>query len=135
MERKNGWQLAEELGQRTPTNLQHFIARSQWSADEIRDDLRPYVIEHLGLTGGILIVDETGFLKKGKKSVGVTRQYSGTAGRIEHYQVSVFFAYRSGAGQALIDRPLYLPKECAADAARRSEAKVPESVAFSSKSA
>ncbi len=135
IERKNGWQLAEELGERAPTNLQHFVARSRWSADEVRNDLRQYVIEHLGSKDGILIVDETGFLKKGEKSVGVKRQYSGTAGRIENCQVGVFLAYRSDAGHALIDRSLYLPKEWAADAARRTEAKVPESVTFSTKPA
>ena len=74
VERKNGWQLAEELGEQTPTNLQHFIARSSWDADEVRDDLQQYVMEHLGSKDGILIIDETGFLKKGTKSVGVKRQ-------------------------------------------------------------
>jgi SRSO17 transposase len=135
IERKNGWQLAEELGEQTPTNLQHFVARARWSADEVRDDLQQYVIEHLGSKDGILIIDETGFLKKGTKSVGVKRQYSGTAGRIENSQVSVFLAYRSDAGHALIDRSLYLPKEWAEDRIRRSVAKVPESVAFSTKPA
>lgn len=135
VERKNGWQLAEELGEQTPTNLQHFIARSKWSADDVRDDLRRYVTQHLGSPDGVLIVDETGFLKKGTKSVGVKRQYSGTAGRIENSQVGVFLAYRSDAGQALIDRSLYLPKEWAADADRRTEAKVPESVSFATKPA
>ncbi len=135
VERKNGWQLAEELDERTPTNLQHFVARSRWNADEVRDDLREYVVEHLGSKDGVLIVDETGFLKKGEKSVGVKRQYSGTAGRIENCQIGVFLAYRSDAGHALIDRSLYLPKEWAADAARRAEAKIPESVTFSTKPA
>lgn len=135
VERKNGWQLAEELGERTPTNLQHFVARSEWSAEDVRDDLRQYVIEHLGSKDGILIVDETGFLKKGEKSVGVKRQYSGTAGRIENCQVGVFLAYRSDAGHALIDRSLYLPKEWAADAVRRADARVPESVTFATKPA
>jgi SRSO17 transposase len=133
IERKNGWQLAEELGEQTPTNLQHFIARSQWSADEVRDDLQRYVIEHLGEKDGILIVDETGFLKKGNKSVGVKRQYSGTAGRIENSQIGVFLAYCSPAGHALIDRALYLPKNWAEDESRRREAKVPELVTFSTK--
>lgn len=135
IERKNGWQLAEELGEQTPTNLQHFVARSQWSADEVRDDLRQYVVEHLGSADGVLVVDETGFLKKGEKSVGVKRQYSGTGGRVENCQVGVFLAYRTDAGHALIDRSLYLPKEWATDAARRAEAKVPESVTFSTKPA
>ncbi len=133
IERKNGWQLAEELGEQTPTNLQHFIARSRWSADEVRDDLQQYIIEHLGQKDGILIVDETGFLKKGNKSVGVKRQYSGTAGRIENSQIGVFLAYRSRAGHALLDRALYLPKDWAEDESRRREAKVPELVTFSTK--
>jgi SRSO17 transposase len=135
VERKNGWQLAEELGEQTPTNLQHFIARSNWDADEVRDDLQQYVMEHLGAKDGILIIDETGFLKKGTKSVGVKRQYSGTAGRIENSQVGVFLAYRSDAGHALIDRSLYLPKEWAEDRIRRDAAKVPESITFSTKPA
>lgn len=133
VERKNGWQLAEELGQRTPTNLQHFVARAQWNADEVRDDLQRYVIERLGDVDGVLIVDETGFLKKGTKSVGVKRQYSGTAGRIENCQVGVFLAYRSGKGHAFLDRALYLPREWADDPARRIEAKVPESIVFATK--
>ena len=135
VERKNGWQLAEELGEQTPTNLQHFIARSRWNADEVRDDLQQYVVDHLGKPEGALIVDETGFLKKGKKSVGVKRQYSGTAGRIENCQIGVFLAYRSDAGQALIDRSLYLPKEWSDDAERRAEAKVPEEMDFATKPA
>jgi SRSO17 transposase len=133
VERKNGWQLAEELGEPTPTNLQHFVARAHWEADEVREDLRAYVVEHLGSQDGILIIDETGFLKKGDKSVGVKRQYSGTAGRIENCQIGVFLAYRSANGHALIDRTLYLPKEWAEDQARRREAKVPEAVAFATK--
>lgn len=131
--RKNGWQLAEELGERTPTNLQHFVARSCWDADEVRDDLRNYVVKHLGSKDGVLIIDETGFLKKGTKSVGVKRQYSGTAGRIENCQIGVFLAYRSSAGHALIDRSLYLPKEWADDVAGRDEAKVPEEITFATK--
>jgi len=92
-------------------------------------------MEHLGSRAGILLVDETGFLKKGEKSAGVKRQYSGTAGRIENCQIGVFLASRSDTGQALIDRSLYLPKEWATDADRRSEAKVPDSVTFSTKPA
>lgn len=133
VERKNGWQLAEELGDETPTNLQHFIARAEWDADEVRDDLREYVIEQLGEADGVLIVDETGFLKKGVKSVGVKRQYSGTAGRIENCQIGVFLAYRTARGSAFLDRALYLPREWADDAVRRQEAKVPPEVAFATK--
>jgi SRSO17 transposase len=135
VERKNGWQLAEELGEATPTNLQHFIARSRWDADAVRDDLRGYVAEHLGDDDAVLIVDETGFLKKGARSVGVQRQYSGTAGRVENCQVGVFLAYRSPRGHALIDRALYLPKTWAEDADRRAGAKVPTSVEFATKPA
>jgi SRSO17 transposase len=135
VERKNGWQLAEQLGDATPVNLQHFIARSEWDAEAIRDDLRSYVVEQLGHPEAVLIVDETGFLKKGTKSVGVKRQYSGTAGRIENCQIGVFLAYHSLAGHALIDRALYLPREWADDAARRTEAKVPDSVTFATKQA
>ena len=133
VERKNGWQLAEELGEQTPTNLQHFVARARWSAEDVRDDLQQYALQHLGSKDGILIVDETGFLKKGTKSVGVKRQYSGTAGRIENCQIGVFLAYRSDAGYALIDRSLYLPKEWCEDLSRRIEAKVPDSITFSTK--
>jgi SRSO17 transposase len=133
--RKNGWQLAEELGDATPVNLQHFIARAEWDADAVRDDLRSYVVEQLGDSEGVLIVDETGFLKKGVKSVGVKRQYSGTAGRIENCQIGVFLAYRSLRGHALIDRALYLPREWADDAERRAEAKVPDSATFATKQA
>ncbi len=135
VERKNGWQLAEEPGEQTPTNLQHFIARARWDADEVRDDLRGYVIEHPGCDDGILIVDETSFLKKRTKSVGIKRQYSGTAGRIENCQIGVFLAYRSQHGHALIDRRLYLPKEWCEDEGRLKEAKVPESVSFATKPA
>ncbi|MEO7402037.1 MAG: IS701 family transposase [Burkholderiales bacterium] len=133
--RKNGWQLAEQLGDLTPVNLQHFIARAEWDADAVRDDLRRYVVEQLGDFGAVLIVDETGFLKKGIKSVGVKRQYSGTAGRIENCQIGVFLTYRSVRGHALIDRALYLPREWADDHERRTEAKVPDSVTFATKPA
>jgi SRSO17 transposase len=135
VERKNGWQLAEQLGDATPVNLQHFIARSEWDAEAVRDDLRSYVVEQLGHPEAVLIVDETGFLKKGTKSVGVKRQYSGTAGRIENCQIGVFLAYRSLLGHALIDRALYLPREWADDELRRAEAKVPDSVTFATKQA
>jgi SRSO17 transposase len=131
--RKNGWQLAEQLGDPTPVNLQHFIARAQWDADAVRDDLRSYVVEQLGDAQAVLIVDETGFLKKGVKSVGVKRQYSGTADRIENCQIGVFLAYRSPRGHALMDRALYLPREWADDKERRTEAKVPDPVGFATK--
>ncbi len=133
VERKNGWQLAEFLGDQTPTNLQHFIARARWAADAVRDDLVRYVAEQIGAPDGVLIVDETGFLKKGDKSAGVARMYSGTAGRIENCQIGVFCAYRSSKGQALVDRSLYLPKDWADDRPRRRAAHVPEEVTFATK--
>jgi SRSO17 transposase len=132
-ERKNGWQLAEHLGDPTPDGVQHLLARADWDADAVRDDLAAYAAEHLGDPGGVLVVDETGFLKKGTKSVGVARQYSGTAGRIENCQVGVFLGYATAKGRALIDRALYLPKEWAADADRREEAGVPGEVEFATK--
>src|ERR671937_1760359 len=125
VERKNGWQLAEAAGDRTPDGVQDFLARAHWDAELVRDDLRSYVVEHLGDEQAVLVLDETGFLKKGDKSCGVQRQYSGTAGRIENCQIGVFLAYASRHGQALIDRALYLPERWAADPARRSEAGVP----------
>ena len=132
-ERKNGWQLAEAAGEATPHGMQHLLDRADWDADAVRDDLRAYVVEHLGDPGAVLVVDETGFLKKGTKSVGVQRQYTGTAGRIENCQVGVFLAYASPQGRAFLDRALYLPQEWAEDAARRDAAGVPAAVAFATK--
>jgi SRSO17 transposase len=132
-ERKNGWQLAEHLGEPTPDGVQHLLSRADWDADAVRDDLRRYVAEHLGHPGGVLIVDESGFLKKGTKSAGVARQYSGTAGRIENCQIGVFLGYATSRGRALLDRALYLPKEWAVDAKRRAEAGVPTAVPFATK--
>jgi SRSO17 transposase len=133
VERKNGWQLAEQAGEATPDGMQHLLARADWDADQVRDDLRAYVVEHLGDEQAVLVVDETGFLKKGTKSVGVQRQYSGTAGRVENCQVGVFLAYASRKGRTFLDRELYLPKEWAADRERRQEAAVPATVAFQTK--
>src|ERR671927_331106 len=133
LERKNGWQLAEAAVDATPDGVQDFLSRMRWDADAVRDDLRAYVVEHLGDPEAVLVLDETGFLKKGDKSAGVKRQYSGTAGRIENCQVGVFLAYASRHGHALIDRALYLPETWAFDAARRAEAGVPESVSFTTK--
>jgi SRSO17 transposase len=123
-ERKNGWQLAEHLGESTPDGVQHLLARADWDADAVRDDLLGYVGEQLGDADGVLVVDETGFLKKGVKSCGVARQYTGTAGRIENSQVGVFLGYVGAKGRALLDRALYLPKEWAADVGRRKGAGV-----------
>jgi len=133
VERKNGWQLAEHLGEPGPQGVQRLLNAAAWDADAVRDDLRAYVVEHLGAPDGVLVVDETGFLKKGTKSVGVQRQYSGTAGRIENCQVGVFLGYASAKGRAFLDRELYLPKEWALDAARRREAGVPPEVRFATK--
>jgi SRSO17 transposase len=115
-ERNNGWPLAQRLGDPTPDGVQHLLARAGRDADAVRDDLIAYVAEHLGHPGGVLVVDETGFLKKGTKSCGVARQYSGTAGRIENCQVGVFLGYATRHGRARLDRALYLPREWAADA-------------------
>jgi SRSO17 transposase len=135
VERKNGWQLAEQAGHRHPRTIQRVLDRSAWDADAVRDDLLDQVMAELGDEDGVLVVDETGFLKKGTKSCGVARQYSGTAGRIENCQVGVFLGYASSKGRAGIDRALYLPREWADDAERREEAGVPEAVAFRTKPA
>jgi SRSO17 transposase len=132
-QRKNGWQLAEHLGESTPDGVQHLLARADWDADAVRDDLVRYVVEHLGDPGGVLVVDETGFVKKGARSVGVARQYSGAAGRVENCQVGVFLGYATARGRALIDRALYLPREWADDAERREAAGVPGAVPFATK--
>lgn len=141
LERKNGWQLAEAAGDPTPDGVQDFLGRARWDADAVRDDLRAYVVERgrngvspdLGDSGAVLVLDETGFIKKGTKSAGVKRQYTGTAGRIENSQVGVFLGYAGRHGRALIDRALYLPEDWAEDRARRREARVPEDVAFATK--
>ncbi|MEU5882693.1 IS701 family transposase [Spirillospora sp. NPDC047279] len=135
--RKNCWTLAEHAGDATPYGMQYLLSRASWDADQVRNDLRSYVVEHLGGPGGgkdaVLVVDETGDLKKGVASVGVQRQYTGTAGRIENSQVAVFLAYATDAGHAFIDRELYLPKVWAADADRREAAGVPDEVRFATK--
>src|SRR5947209_5098232 len=109
IERKNCWWLAEHAGHRGPQAMQRLLRQASWDADQIRDDVRDLVVQTLGHPDGVLIPDETGFLKKGVWSVGVQRQYTGTAGRIENSQVAVFLAYATAAGRALIDRRLYLP--------------------------
>jgi SRSO17 transposase len=133
VERKNGWQLAESAGDRTPDGVQDFLARVRWDADQVRDDLRVYVVAHLSDADAVLVLDETGFVKKGAKSVGVQRQYSGTAGRIENCQIGVFLGYASRHGHALIDRALYLPEVWTNDPARRRAAGVPEDTVFATK--
>ena len=134
-ERKTGWMLAEEAGLARPFRLQSLLGRSSWSADRLNELVRGYVVEALGDADGVLVIDETGFLKKGTHSVGVARQYSGTAGRIENCQIGVFAAYASRFGHALVDRRLYLPKGWAEDRERRAKACVPEEVTFATKPA
>jgi SRSO17 transposase len=131
--RKNGWQLAEAAGDATPDGVQDFLSRMRWDADAVRDDLRAYVVEHLGDPDAVLVLDETGFLKKGDKSAGVQRQYSGTAGRIENCQVGVFLGYASRHGRALIDRALHLPERWVRDAARCAAAGIPDDATLTTK--
>jgi SRSO17 transposase len=131
--RKNGWQLAEHAGERTPDGMQRLLATADWDPDLVRDDLRAYVVAHLGEASAVLVVDETGFLKKGTTSVGVQRQYSGTAGKVDNCQLGVFLAYASGRGRAFIDRELYLPKAWTEDRARCRAARVPDQVGFRTK--
>ena len=133
VERKNGWQLAEAAQHATPYSLQHLLDRAPWDADAVRDDLTEYIVEELGDANGVLVVDETGFLKKGVHSAGVQRQCSGTAGRVENCQIGVFLAYAGAHGRALMDRELYLPKEWADDRVRRRAAKIPEAIEFKTK--
>jgi len=132
-ERKNGWQLSEALGETTPYEIQQFLYRGRFSSDEIQDVLREYVGEELGEEDGVMVIDETGFLKQGKKSCGVKRQYSGTAGRIENCQIGVFLTYASQKGHSPIDRRLYIPEDWNNDEGRRKEAGVPETVTFQTK--
>ena len=134
-ERKTGWMLAEQAGLDRPYRIQSLLGRGRWSADVLRDRVRDYVAEAIGDEAGVLVVDETGFLKKGHHSVGVARQYSGTAGRVENCQVGVFAAYASRWGHALIDRRLYLPRHWAEDEDRRARASVPPETAFATKPA
>jgi SRSO17 transposase len=133
IERRNGWQIAEQAGEAAPDGTQRLLNAAQWDAEAVRDDLRAYVVEHLGDSQAVLVVDETGFLKKGTQSVGVKRQYSGTAGRVENCQIGVFLAYASLHGRTFLDRELYLPKEWAADEKRRRKAGVPKAVEFATK--
>ena len=135
LERKNCWTIAEARGDLTPDGLQHLLARAKWDADAVRDDLRGYVVDAFGEPDAVLVVDETGDLKKGDQSVGVQRQYTGTAGRIENAQVAVFLTYAARRGHALTDRALYLPKSWTSDAERCHAAGVPDDVQFATKPA
>ena len=134
VERKNGWQIAEAIGERDPQGVQRLLNSARWDAEAVRDDLREYVLEHLAdEETGVLIVDETGFLKKGEKSVGVARQYTGTDGDTVNCQVGVFVCYSSEKGAAFVDRALYLPKAWTNAPARRAEAGVPAEIVFRNK--
>jgi SRSO17 transposase len=131
--RKNGWQVAEAVGDRIPDATQRLLYQAAWRADAARDDLLQYTIEVFGDADGIGVVDETGFIKKGSHSVGVKRQYSGTAGKIENCQIGTFLSYATVKGHVFLDRRLYLPEEWCDDAERRAEAKVPPDVVFQTK--
>ena len=133
VERKNGWRIAEAAGEPTPYAMQHLLDRAKWDCDGVREELRASVCETLATPNAVLVIAETGFLKKGTKSVGVQRQYSGTAGRIENCQVGVFLSYASPRGHALLDRALYLPKSWTGDPERCREAHIPAKVAFATK--
>lgn len=131
--RKNGWTLSEAVGQSSPGGMQRLLNSYRWDADAVRDVLRVYVAGHLGHPDGVVIADDTGFLKKGTKSAGVQRQYSGTAGRTENCQIGTFLAYASPKGRALIDRELYLPRSWTDDRDRCRAAGVPDEVEFETK--
>jgi SRSO17 transposase len=132
-ERKNSWQLAEVSGETTPYAFQHLLGRALWDADAVCDELRWYVLDHLRDLQAVLVIDETGFLKKGRHSAGVARQYSGTAGRVENCQIGVFLAYASRHGHALMERELYLPQEWMNDRVRCRQAGIPEDRRFATK--
>lgn len=134
LEVKTSWQLAEYAGHDRPDAMQRLLYRAKWDADAVRDDVRQVVIDRLGDPDGVLVVDETGDLKKGIHSVGVQRQYTGTAGRIENAQVSVFLAYASRHGHTLIDRRVYLPESWTSDLQRREQAGIPACVTFATRS-
>ncbi len=125
VERKNAWQLAEVIGAANPYGFQHLLGRAEWDADAVRDELQRYVADYFGDADAVIVIDETGFLKKGRMSAGVARQYSGTAGRIENAQIGVFLTYASHHGHTLLDRDLYLPKEWINDQARCEQAGIP----------
>jgi SRSO17 transposase len=131
--RKNSWQVAEVCGESTPYGFQYLLSRADWDADAVRDELRRYVIQHLGDSNGVLVLDETGFLKKGEHSAGVARQYSGTAGTVENCQIGVFLGYASALGHTLLDRELYVPKEWPDDRARCRQAGIPHDRGFATK--
>src|SRR6185369_11573491 len=132
--RKTGWMRAEAAGDPGPSRQQAILGRGRWDAEALRDIVREYVVERLAEPNAVLVVDETGFLKQGKASCGVARQYTGSAGKITNCQIGVFAAYVSDRGHAFIDRALYLPQAWAEDPARRAAAHVPQQIAFATKS-
>jgi SRSO17 transposase len=131
--RKNCWTIAEHAGQATPDGMQHLLAGAVWDHDAVRDDVRDYLVEHLADPEAVLVVDETGDLKKGNATVGVQRQYTGTAGKVDNAQVAVYLAYATGAGHGVVDRELYLPRGWIDDPARCRAAGVPDQVGFATK--
>ncbi len=133
IERKNGWQLAEHAGEARPDGMQRLLGSASWDADLVRDDLRAYTLEQVGDQEAILVIDETSFPKRGKKSAGVKKQYCGRTGQVENCQVGVFLSYVSAQGHTLIDRELSLPKDWIDDAGRCTEAGIPETVRFQTK--
>ena len=134
LERKNGWTVAEHAGAVSPDGMQRLLRTADWDVDGVRDDLRGYVLAELGdASSGVFIVDETGFVKKGVRSAGVARQYTGTTGKIDNCQIGVFLAYASVRGRALIDRELYLPTVWTEDRARRTAAGIPDEIGFATK--
>src|SRR5919206_4705117 len=134
VERKNGWQLAEAIGEGDPRGVQRLLSAATWDADAVRDDLRAYVVDHLGdPASGVLIIDDTGFVKKGDTSCGVGRQYTGTVGAVANAQVGVFLAYASKHGAAFVDRALYLPRAWTDDPERCRAAGIPKTVRFATK--
>jgi SRSO17 transposase len=132
-ERKNGWQLAEHAREARPDGMQRLLASAVWDTDGVRDDLRAYALEQLGTELAILVIDESGFPKRGSKSAGVGLQYCGTSGQVENCQVGVFLAYVTARGHSLIDRELYLPLDWCEDPERCRAAHIPESVRFQTK--
>lgn len=133
LQRKNGWQLAEGASDKRPDGMQRLLNSARWDADAVRDDLGQYIVEQLGTSQAMLVLDETGFIKKGTKSVGVKRQYSGTAGRVGNCQIGVFVTYATPKGHTFIDRELYLPREWVDDLDRLQQAQVPNGTEFATK--
>ncbi len=131
--RKNCWTIAEHARDAKPDGMQHLLGRAKWDADAVRDDIRTYVVDHLGDEKAVLVVDETGDLKKGTATVGVQRQYTGTAGRTENAQVAVYLVYSGKAGHAAIDRELYVPHSWSEDRQRCTPAGIPEQIGFATK--